>query len=111
MDNIDTLRGILFDTLRDLRDKENPMDIARAKAVCDVAGQITETAKVELQLMSITKERIESSFLPDCAGATLPEKKDQMLPAGVRLVPTGSPHVTRTVQELPGATITRNVAR
>ena len=43
------LRGELFATIRALRDPANPMDIARAKAVADVAGRIIESAKAETE--------------------------------------------------------------
>jgi len=50
---IEDLRSILFDTLRDLRDKEKPMDIERAKAVAEVAREIVSSAKVEVDHMKI----------------------------------------------------------
>ena len=62
--DIAELRNHLYDTLRGLRDKENPLDVQRARAVCEVAQQITDTARIELDLMKITKERVASNFLP-----------------------------------------------
>lgn len=44
---ISDLRAELFATIRGLRDKDNPMDVARAKAVADVAGRIIDSAKAE----------------------------------------------------------------
>lgn len=43
------LRSELFATIRALRDPANPMDIARAKAVAEVAGRIIESAKAETE--------------------------------------------------------------
>lgn len=43
------LRSELFATIRSLRDPANPMDIARAKAVAEVAGRIIESAKAETE--------------------------------------------------------------
>lgn len=54
MDNNDVtgLRSELFETIRALRDKTNPMDVERAKAVAVVAGAIIESAKVEVQMIN-----------------------------------------------------------
>lgn len=51
---IEALREELFGTLRALRDKDNPMDIERAKAVVGVADAIIDTAKVEVDYMKVT---------------------------------------------------------
>lgn len=40
MKNIDDLRNHLFATLEELRDKQKPMELARAKAIADVAQVI-----------------------------------------------------------------------
>ena len=50
---IEDLRNHLFATLEALRDKEDPMDIARAKAVAEVAGKIIESAKVEVRFLEV----------------------------------------------------------
>jgi hypothetical protein len=52
---IKDLREHLFGTLEGLRDKKNPMDIARARAVSEVAHTIIESAKVEVDYMKTTK--------------------------------------------------------
>jgi hypothetical protein len=62
-DKIEDLRGIMFETLRDLRDKEKPMDIDRAKAVADVARVIVESAKVEVDHLKLTGGK-GSGFIP-----------------------------------------------
>lgn len=62
MNHIDTVRSALLDTLADLRDKKNPMDIARAKAVAEVAGVLVDTARVENEYMKLTKQNY-SPFL------------------------------------------------
>ncbi|QNB10894.1 hypothetical protein G5S35_04445 [Paraburkholderia tropica] len=51
--NIETLRGHLFDTLRALNDKEKPMDIERAKAVAEVAQVIINSAKAEVEHLKV----------------------------------------------------------
>lgn len=57
------LREALFDTLQELRSKTDPMDIARAKAVCEVAREITDTARVEIDYQRVTGNEIGSAFL------------------------------------------------
>lgn len=59
---IEDLRDELFSTLRALRDKENPMDVDRAKAVGEIAKVIVDSAKVEVDHMKIAGGT--SSFLP-----------------------------------------------
>ena len=60
--NIEALRGHLFATLAALQDKNNPMDIERAKAVSDVAQVIINTAKVEVEHAKVTGSK-GSAFL------------------------------------------------
>jgi len=60
---IDELRTHLFDTLNSLKDKEKPMDIERARAVCEVAGKIIETAKVEVSYLNVVGGR-GTGFIP-----------------------------------------------
>ena len=60
---IDDLRNHLFETLEALKDKENPMDIERAKAIAQVADVIVESAKVECRFMEVTGAR-GTDFVP-----------------------------------------------
>lgn len=73
-ETIETLRDHLFATLAALRDKENPMDVDRAKAIADVAGRVIETAKVEVQYMDVTGAT-GSGFIPD--GRKLPGQQGE----------------------------------
>ncbi len=61
---IEDLRNHLFATLEDLRDKDQPMDIARARAVAEVAGKIIDSAKVEVDFIKATGGK-GSGFVPD----------------------------------------------
>ena len=45
------LRNHLFATLEDLRDRDSGMDVARARAICDVSGRIIDSAKVEVEMV------------------------------------------------------------
>lgn len=69
MNNIDDLRTHLFETLAALRDKTDPMELDRAKAVAQVAQVIVDTARVEVQMAKVTGEPSGSTFL------TSPEQK------------------------------------
>jgi len=48
---ISDLRDHLFETLEALKDPDKPMDVARAKAITEVAQTIINTAKVEVDLV------------------------------------------------------------
>ena len=64
MHTIDDLRTELFDTLRRLKDKDAPMDVARARAIVDVAGVLVDTAKVEVAMIEATGNG-GTGFIPD----------------------------------------------
>jgi len=52
--NISTVRQHLLDTLADLRNREQPMEIDRARAVADVARVLVDSAKVEVDYLKAT---------------------------------------------------------
>lgn len=60
--HIDEVRAALMGTLADLRDKTNPMDIDRAKAVATVATVLVDSARVENEYLKITGQD-RSQFL------------------------------------------------
>lgn len=64
--HISELRRHLMGTLADLRNRENPMEPHRARAVADVASVIVETAKVEVEYLRVTKQD-RSGFLEEPA--------------------------------------------
>jgi len=68
------LRGHLFDTLRRVKSKEDPMELDRAKAVVDVAQALINTAKVEVDFIKATGASDGSGFLkaPDHSPALPP---------------------------------------
>lgn len=61
--NIMELRDILFDTIRQLKDKDAPLDIERAKAINETAQVIINTAKVEVDYAKATGNSNQSHFL------------------------------------------------
>ncbi len=46
------LRNHLFEVMEALKDEEKPMDLARAKAVVDVAQALINSAKVEVDFLN-----------------------------------------------------------
>jgi len=48
------VRQALLETLADLRNRESPMDIDRAKAVATVAGVLVDSARVENDYLKLT---------------------------------------------------------
>lgn len=56
------LRQSLMDTLADLRNRETPMDLDRARTVATVASVLVDTAKVENEYLKITGQD-RSEFL------------------------------------------------
>lgn len=62
--DITELRNILFETLRELNNKENPLDIKRAKSINDTAQVIINTAKVEVDYYRATGEVASTNFIP-----------------------------------------------
>ena len=69
--HIDQVRQALLATLTDLRDRENPMDIERARAVATVASVLVDTAKVENDYLKITGQD-RSNFLEQPADELQP---------------------------------------
>lgn len=65
---IDDLRNHLFATLEELRDKEKPMDLARAKAIASVAQTIINSATVEVKFMNATGGQ-GTGFIPEALPA------------------------------------------
>ena len=63
MNDINELRTHLFDTLRELRDKENPLDIDRAKAVSEVAKTLIDSARVEVDFIRATGQTNGTGFI------------------------------------------------
>lgn len=61
---IEDLRNHLFETLEALKDKENPMDIQRARAIAEVAGVIVDSAMVECKYAEIIGGAPGTTFLP-----------------------------------------------
>ena len=71
--HMNELRAHLMATLQSLRDRDNPMEPDRARAVAQVAGVLVDTAKVEVDYIKATGQN-RSDFLE--APTTLPQLAD-----------------------------------
>lgn len=65
---LEDLRDHLFATLEALRDKDDPMDLDRAKAVKRVADSLIDSAKVEVEYLKVTGQPRGTNFLPPPEG-------------------------------------------
>lgn len=74
---IEDLREHLFATLEALRDEDKPMDLARAKAISDVAQTVINSAKVEVEFLNAVGGKGGSKFFPTEEREALPEKPQQ----------------------------------
>lgn len=61
---IDDLRNHLFATLEALQDKDDPMELDRARMVADVAAVLVESAKAEVMFLRATDNIQGSGFFP-----------------------------------------------
>lgn len=69
---ITELRSHLFDTIKDLRDKENPMELERAKTIAAVAQTIINSAKAETDFLATVGQRRGSGFIPQPEAPPVP---------------------------------------
>lgn len=68
---VNDLREHLFAALDALKDKDNPMEVERARAVSDIAQTIINTAKIEIEYLKINGGG-ESGFIDAVAAGNLP---------------------------------------
>lgn len=81
--NIDDVRQELLATLRDLRNRDNPMDIERAKAVATVATVLVDSARAENEYLRLAGLD-SSSFMNDPDD----ESEEKALPNGIKSITT-----------------------
>ena len=70
--NIHTLREHLMGTLASLRDRDNPMEPDRARAVAQVAGVLVDTARVEVDSIKATGQDV-SNFIDGMKAPDTPQ--------------------------------------
>lgn len=57
------LRNHLFATIEGLTDDKKPMEIDRARAICEVAQTLINSAKVEIQFAEAVGQQFKSDFM------------------------------------------------
>lgn len=87
MKEIKHLRESLFETIDALKNKENPMEIDRAKAIADVARVIVDSAKAEVDFLRVTGRKTGTGFIPAEENPLL--QKPSGAPAAVLKAPEG----------------------
>lgn len=70
--HINTLREHLMATLASLRDRANPMEPDRARAVAQVAGVLVDTARVEVDYIKTTGQDV-SNFIDGMKAPETPQ--------------------------------------
>lgn len=81
------LRNHLFEVMEQLKDKDSPMELDRARAVCQVAQVLVDSAKVEVDFLkaidsSEATEFFDMQRIEERRGlgpATLPEPRQRRL--------------------------------
>lgn len=73
--HIDDLRKELMSTLQALRDRDNPMEPERAKAVAIVAGVMVDSARAEIEYLKLDN--------PEGSGFMAP-LEPTLLPKGIK---------------------------
>lgn len=63
--NAASLYDTIFKTIEALKDKENPMDLARAKAISEAVQTAVNLAKVEVDHVKVTQGASASFFQCD----------------------------------------------
>ena len=81
--HISTLREELLGTLRDLRNRANPMEPDRARAVAQVVSVLVDSARVEVEYIKATGQDV-SNFID---GMKAPDA-----PPAISHTPTGTLH-------------------
>lgn len=76
------LRQQLLDTLKDLRNRENPMEPDRARAVAQVATVLVDSAKVEVDYLKVTRGE-SSPFIEPPSTLELTPTSANPFPAGI----------------------------
>lgn len=74
--HITQMREHLMATLASLRDRDNPMEPDRARAVAQVAGVLVDSAKVEIEYIKATGADRSDFLEPEATNPNLPAPND-----------------------------------
>lgn len=76
--NIEAVREELLATLKDLRDREKPMEPDRARAIAQVAGVLVDSARVEVAYIEAVGGK-GTGFIPEREKPALPGQPDNRI--------------------------------
>ena len=82
--DINQLREIMFETLRSLKDNQQPLDVERAKAISNAAQVIINSVKVEIDYLRVSGGT-GTHFIPNFpapTSLTVTAKQEPLPPAG-----------------------------
>lgn len=100
------LRAVLFETLRSLKDRDDPIDIERAKAINETAQVIINSVKLEIDRMRISGAGDRGTdFIPVLPAAA--QGAQQISVAAERQ----TQHGMETVTPIQGGVVRRHVIR
>lgn len=83
---IEDVRNHLFAALERLNDEDEPVsdqELARAKAIADVAQVIINSAKIEVDYLKATKRKQGTGFIPAGEPIELPDPEKKNIWDGV----------------------------
>lgn len=69
------LRNHLFEVMEALKDEDKPMELARAKAISEVAQTIINSAKVEVEFLNVMNADSGSEFFETPDGMDMRRKR------------------------------------
>jgi hypothetical protein len=92
---ITDMRDQLMETLADLRNRERPMEVDRARAVAQVAAVLVESAKVEVDYIRATGSKVDSLFISPLNGDPSRLLNNGEESASTQRTPTGLVHRLR----------------
>jgi hypothetical protein len=104
--NVEAMRKHLMDTLADLRNRETPMEVDRARAIAQVASALIDSARVEVEFLKVTGVDANPQtgfFAPRLPGGSWDPQQTGVTP----------PTTPTTVKQLPKGVlgVTKHVAR
>ena len=108
--DIHALRAVLFDTLRSLKDRDDPIDIERAKAINETAQVIINSVKLEIDRAKIAGGGDRwTDFIPVLpAAAQEPAQGAQQISVAAE---RKTQHGMETVTPIQGGVVRRHVIR
>lgn len=97
--NVSDLRAVLFDAIESV--KNGSLELDKARAINDLSKTLIDTARAENEYADVTGSFVTSDFITQASAPALP--------SGTHREASGSG--TKTITQLPGATVTQHKMR